>query len=319
MVVIACLFQWQEDSLELSVPTLSDIPAILNDDIHFIGVSGTMAIKSDNSLWALGLELTKVLDDVAQVSMGNDHTMAIKKDGSLWVWGNHRYGQLGDGTETDRPTPVKIMDDVVQVSASGNCTMAIKTNGSFWAWGNNNYGQLGDGTKTNRSTPVKIMSGVVQISAGAEHTMAIKKDGSLWASGRNDESECGDSTTKDRAIPVKVMDDVAQVSAGTNRTMVIKKDGSLWVWGFFWNHAYPAGAPLKLFRGSARHEQERAAFQSIPVKIMDDVVQVTGGEYYTMVIKSDGSLWAWGYYGQNYENAYGWVDWKKSGPMKIDA
>ena len=28
--------------------------------------------------------------------------MALKQDGSVWVWGINGYGQLGDGTRTDR-------------------------------------------------------------------------------------------------------------------------------------------------------------------------------------------------------------------------
>jgi len=45
------------------------------------------------------------MDNVAYVSVGDQHTMAIKTDGSLWAWGCNNYGQLGDGTSTMGATP----------------------------------------------------------------------------------------------------------------------------------------------------------------------------------------------------------------------
>ncbi|MDE7244597.1 MAG: hypothetical protein K2O18_11590, partial [Oscillospiraceae bacterium] len=48
----------------------------------------------------------KVLDDVADVSLGNGVTAALKTDGSLWMWGSNQYGQLGNLSLTDSSVPV---------------------------------------------------------------------------------------------------------------------------------------------------------------------------------------------------------------------
>ena len=101
------------------------------------------------------------------VSLGYVHSAAIKSDGSLWTWGNNDAGQLGDGTTTDRSTPVKVMDNVAAVSLGFYHSAAIKSDGSLWIWGVNGYGQLGDGTTTNRSTPVKVMDNVAAVSLGS--------------------------------------------------------------------------------------------------------------------------------------------------------
>ena len=75
----------------------------------------------------------------------------------MWACGSNAYGQLGDGTTTNRSTPVKIgITGVQQVYVGGGHTIFLKSNGEVWACGANAYGQLGDGTTTNRSTPVLI-------------------------------------------------------------------------------------------------------------------------------------------------------------------
>ena len=85
---------------------------------------------------------------------GYDHSLYIKNDGSLWAVGDNTYGQLGDGTTTDRITPVQIESSgVTMVSASFEHSMYLKSDGSLWAMGRNNSGQLGDGTTDDRITP----------------------------------------------------------------------------------------------------------------------------------------------------------------------
>ncbi|MFP2913744.1 RCC1 domain-containing protein, partial [Pyxidicoccus sp. 3LFB2] len=106
----------------------------------------------------------------ARVAAGYHHTLALKTDGTVWAWGNNTDGQLGDGTNTPRSTPVQVqgLTGVVAIAANDFDTLALKADGTVWAWGNNSYGQLGDGTAPNdRSTPVQVqgLTGVVAIAA----------------------------------------------------------------------------------------------------------------------------------------------------------
>ncbi len=296
--------------LLMSCPTLfaDDSSFGLNDsDVAQVSAGGwhSMIVKTDGTLWAVGDNSqgqlgdgttnnksvpVKVMTGVAQVSAGEYHTMIVKTDGTLWAVGTNRYGELGDGTSgsgTYKLTPVQVMTHVARVSAGGEHSMIVKKDGTLWAVGRNREGQLGDGTSgsgTYKSAPVLVMTNVAQVSAGGKHSMIVKKDGTLWAVGRNREGQLGDGTTTDKPDPVKVMTDVARVSSGYNHTMILKTDGTLWAVGF--NRYY--GQPGNGTSGSGTDKLT-------PVRVMTHVAQVSSGEQRTMILKTDGTLWAVGF------------------------
>jgi alpha-tubulin suppressor-like RCC1 family protein len=124
-----------------------------------------------------------------QISAGYAHSIALKSDGTLWAWGYNGDGELGDGSTTDRYTPVQVSgggSTWAAIAAGYAHTIALKSDGTLWAWGDNDYGQLGDGFNTDRHTPVQVSGGGntwVAIAAGHFHTVALKSDGTLWAWG----------------------------------------------------------------------------------------------------------------------------------------
>ena len=84
--------------------------------------------------------------------------MAVRPDGTLWATGYNAYGELGDGTTTDRHSFVQVVSEGVKAVAAGwYYTMMLKQDGSLWAAGWNSYGQLGDGTTTDRNIFVEVV------------------------------------------------------------------------------------------------------------------------------------------------------------------
>jgi alpha-tubulin suppressor-like RCC1 family protein len=248
--------------------------------------SGTLSIASD----APGSPHTASLAGIgtllgAVAATGWDHTLTLKSDGTLWAWGDNSYGQLGDGTTTNRAIPVLVGNGYSAVAAGDGHTVALKSDGSLWAWGWNLYGQLGDGTSTQRIAPVQIGSGYGAVAAGGYHTLALKADGSLWSWGDNSYGQLGNGSTTNRNSPVQIGASYSAISAGYNHTLALKADGSLWVWG---DNSYG-----QLGNGTTTQ-------LNTPVQTGTSYSVIAAGYNHSLAVRTDGSLWGWGgnIYGQ---------------------
>ena len=226
---------------------------------------------------------------------GNNHTAAIKTDGTLWVWGGNDDGQLGintSGTTEKRSTPVTTFAGETNwksVACGRNLTAAIKTDGTLWVWGRNYRGQLGTNQQfVFKSTPVTTFAGGnnwKSVSCGEEHTAAIKTDGTLWVWGLNDNGQLGINNTTVRNTPVTTFaggNNWKSVIAGGFHTAAIKTDGTLWTWGYGGygqlgnNTTGNFLTPVTTFAGGNNWKS------------------VSCGQFHTVAIKTDGTLWTWG-------------------------
>lgn len=297
------------DSTNINRSSPVQIGALVDWSSVASGYLHSHAIKTDGTLWSwgrnnngmLGLENTSnyssptqvgALVDWSSVSGGRFHSHAIKTDGTLWSIGQAQiYGQIGDGTNVNKSSPVQVgsLTTWASVSAGWYHSLAIRTDGKLFAWGRaagNNHGSLGDGTKINKSSPVQIgsLTTWASISAG-QHSLAIKTDGTLWGWGSNYQGHLGLGDVIQRSSPVQIgnLNDWAIVSAGVQHSIAIKTDGSLWAWG-------------KNSGGANRIGDGTSIDRSSPVQIgfLTDWSSISAKDRHTQAIKTDGTLWAWG-------------------------
>ena len=279
---------------------IDDLIYIFGQDYATIHISGgyshSAAIKRDGTVWEWGETLSgnkltperiESLERIIDISAGNKYTLALKIDGTVWAWGTNKYGNLGDGTQIDRETPVKVkgVTKIKRVAASygGHC-LALNSDGKVWAWGNNSYGQLGIGDKETVLTPVVIdkLTQIEDIAVGYNYSAALDKEGNVWVWGNNQSSY---------PQKVKGLNNVIDISAGQSHMLALRNDGTVWIWGNF------EGMPV--YRGQVKNNVD----SSVPVKVeeLKSIIAIAAQGGYSAVLKDDGSMFVWGYLGNNSE------------------
>lgn len=288
-------------SLELDENGYYRVSNIYNNITHVsCSQFDSFAIDEDGTLLGWGMvrwwgniihatdvdEPLRLMTDVQMASAGGGSYLALREDGTVWMWGSGEYGVLGNGQEYTKYSsadplldPVKVLEDVIWAEMSGGRCYAIDKHNTLWTWG-----YMGESPETNEAVfydrPVCIMEDVKYVGG----VLAVKTDGTLWALELN-----GDGGVES----VQIMEGVKFARGGTRFT-VIKDDGSLWVWGD------NTGGAL----GNGTDE-----YVDKPMKIMDDVVNVTSDEGHLYALKSNGELWEMGapygmlHYSSDVENA----------------
>jgi gliding motility-associated-like protein len=144
--------------------------------------------------------------DWKSVSIGSTHTLALKTNGTLWACGVNNQGQLGDGTYLPKFVLTQIGTDTdwQTISAGHFFSEALKTSGTLWTWGYNTVGQLGNSasvTFTNVIGQIGTATHWKSICAGTNRAFVIATNGSLWGWGA---AAIGDGSAIDKNYPVNV-------------------------------------------------------------------------------------------------------------------
>jgi alpha-tubulin suppressor-like RCC1 family protein len=234
----------------------------------------------------------------SNVAYGYNHVLAVKTDGTLWGWGRNNYGNLGDNTTISKSSPVQTISggsNWSQVGAGQYFGVAIKTDETLWVWGSGYHGTMGNNTNGNSakySSPIQTVAGGSNwkyVSAGGYSILAIKTDGTLWGWGGNAYGQLADNTVIPKSSPIQTITggtNWSKVAVGNARSAAIKTDGTLWTWGYNYNGAL----------GTNDTTNRSSPVQTIAGGTNWITIAPTLGQA-TTAIKTDGTLWVWGYNG----------------------
>jgi len=193
---------------------------------------------------------------------------------------------------------------------------------TLWAWGKNNAGQLGLSDAITRSSPVQVGALVNwrSVSVGNFQSLATKTDGTLWAWGKNEYGQLGlgDYVYRSSPVQVGILATWGAIATSSRQSFALKTDGTLWSWGrntgngylglgdYVHYVGYPWYTNLKLSRSSPVQVGTLATWSAVSV----------GGSSFSLALKTDGTLWAWGTSGS--EGYLGLGDLiKRSSPTQI--
>ena len=250
---------------------------------------------------------------------------ALSPNQTVWSWGWNPVDELGDGVaggESHVPVQVLVstnppvpLSSITSLGGRGDHGLSVDSKGTVWTWGSNFKGQLGNNTKVDSPVAVHVLAGagpgtgpggmggflsqIVSITGGGAHSIALDSSGHLWGWGFNFHGQLGNGTF-DRVpnigiwSPVEAMADpqtpfanVVQVSAGWNHTVALRSDGTVWTFGI------DSEGEL----GNGNNTTNSAFPYQVTVNgntPLTNVVSVSGGDFHTAVLKSDGTVWTWG-------------------------
>ncbi|MFH1637553.1 MAG: hypothetical protein ABIB71_03960, partial [Candidatus Woesearchaeota archaeon] len=227
------------------------------------------------------------------------HTCAVMEDGTAMCWGYNVYGQLGDGTTTNRNLPVKVkgLINATMISTGYYSTCALLLNNTVMCWGYGGEGSLGDGTWATSYTPVKaniIDAAKIDITS-YDHTCALLLNGTVMCWGYNGYGQVGDGTVINNNTPVKAagIEDAVDIGVGVHHSCAVLQNGTAMCWGY-----NPHG---NLGDGTTTNN-----YTGVVVSGLVNATRISLGTYHSCAVLQNDTAMCWGYngYGQIGDGTY---------------
>jgi alpha-tubulin suppressor-like RCC1 family protein len=232
---------------------------------------------------------------IVQIVAGQNHNLALADDGTLYGWGFNSRGYLGNGDNMGMKVPVEALPvgarqgrtlSRLSEDVNGRCTHALTADGKLLGWGQDERGQVGRGNQVWRTEPVDMMTGMVE---GPANVAATSRGpvflSSAWWLVILSSAQATNATTTNRLISID-NEQSDLVAAGFDHLLIVKQDGTL------------SGYGTNLY-GQIGDGTTNTTFNLRPVVTTGVLAgksysQIAAGAYFSLVLTTDGGLYAWG-------------------------
>lgn len=201
---------------------------------------------------------------VNQVFAGGTRSYAITSKGRVYGWGDNAGSRLGDGTNTNRLSPVLITfanlqpaESIQSLSSGDQHQLALTTNNRVYAWGEGDNGRLGTGNITDRTAPTLVtINGlsqgekIVEINAAGEFSILRTSSNRIVSFGRNLVGQFGAGNQTDSLTPVWITlplndgENLIQLNARKSTVFTVTSIGRVFAWGGDYHGALGQGTTL---------------------------------------------------------------------------
>lgn len=232
---------------------------------------------------------------VSDVAAGNAITCVLTTSGGVKCFGyGERIGNVGSWTSAVPVDVTGLSSGVRQIAATNEHVCAVLTAGLVKCWGRNQETQSGYYTASSAvRDPITVanMTDAVTVAVGYQHSCAIRADKTVSCWGYEYEGRLGNGANTNAfrtAAPVSGLANIVALGAGYDQTCAVADTGAMYCWGA--NYGLEIGGTTP-----------NPYWQTTP-KLMTGVggiTRMTGGDRFTEVLKSDGTIWGWG------SNTYG--------------
>lgn len=255
-----------------------------------------------------------------KVTCGTDHALAISNNNNrLYGWGRNNFGQVGDGTTTNRSSPVMVSNSYwLDISAGHRFSLAIQRYNSYpfgnlYGWGLNNVYQLGLNNTTNYSVPTQVPTGGstnywLSVSAGYQHSLGTNNNNpnSIYGWGKNQYGQLCLGNTVDQTVPYLSgygFNNFRKIVAVGNTSGLLCTSDILYMFG--------SNSTGQIGDGTTGYR-----LTPYPIYYVSDF-QMQGASpnsVASFVISTTGYLWSWGY---NVNNLLGDNTGNRSSPVQV--
>lgn len=307
------------------------IPQKLNFFSGIIDITRGYILSEYGTIWSIDDLSQKVpgMKNIVDIAGGADHLIALDIDGKIYGMGGNTYGQVGINGVSSVTDMTEILGadgqpikGVVEVIAGDYNSYLRLQNGDIYSFGKNNNGSLGLGDTGNISIPTKIdFSNAEVISAGLNNSFAVQSDGTAYSWGANGYGQLGLKDKQDRNIPTQIgrtkielekqeatikVGENLEIKASLNNTFNLRTD-VIRTTGFEYkaldknvvslNNSIVTGTKEGLTTVIVK-DNETKETGNVYIEVLNpdynSVVDVVSGTDYSVALRYDGSLWAWG-------------------------